>query len=220
MVTKTEESPEDVITAEAVQYYSDTLPYHNFDHAQSVVKAGMKIVDRCEAEHVLVNRNVVRYALLFHDAGYHEDHQKQGYATKEAYAAAIARTVLLAHDYPDEYIRQVESAIISTHRDAVFATNEAKAVRAADLADLAHDYPTFVRNSRALKREYGLLHHTPISWEEWKRMTQEVIEFYLGQDIRLTGAHDTETGESRFHAKARAIIRQFLDAAPSELEKD
>lgn len=220
MAIKTVESPEDVIIAEAAKQYSKMLPYHNFNHAKSAMQAGMTIVDRCEAEHIPVNRNVVRHALLFHDAGYHEDHQKQGYATKEAYAAAIARTVLLAHDCPDEYIRQVESAIISTHRDAVFATNEAKAVRAADLAGLAHDYPTFVRNSRALKREYELLHHTPLSWEEWKHMTREVIEHYLDQDIHLTGAHDTETGESSFHVKARAILRQFLDATPSELEKD
>lgn len=218
MPTEYEDKREQQVEGEAAFLYSDELPYHNFGHAQGAVEVGMRIVDQCEKEGIPIDRLVVKYALLFHDAGYHEDHRAKGYDTKELYSTVLARNTLQKYGYPDEFIRKVERAIVSTEHDADFSTNEAKAVRAADLANLGSDYATFVRNTKALKKEYELMRHTELTWDQWKAMTKNVVEYYLAQDIRLTSAHDTSEGESRFHVTARAILEQFLTTPNEELE--
>jgi hypothetical protein len=100
-------------------------------------------VERCLREGVPIYGEVVYYALLFHDAGYHEDHISKGFTSKEEYSAHLAVQCLRAEAIPEDTIKRVIAAILSTERDAQFNSNEEKAVRAADHAGLASDYTTF-----------------------------------------------------------------------------
>ena len=190
--------------------YSDTLPYHNFGHALTVTAAGEEIVRRCHQEGIRIEDDVVYYALLFHDAGYHEDHLALGYASKEAYSAQLARDMLAEFGIGPSKIAKVAAAIMSTMRDASFRTTEQKAVRAADLSGLAADYPTFLHNSRLLRREIEILTGKPLTWSAWVAQVARTMQFYLGQEIRLTSYYVNDQGESAFHRAVEKNLAQLL----------
>jgi putative nucleotidyltransferase with HDIG domain len=212
-------SPEKQAFLSAEKLYSDELPYHNFDHALAVTAEAMKIVNRCETEGLPIDREVVRYAAIFHDAGYHLDHQKEGFKSKEELAAALAQRELNKIGLAQAIIEKVVQTILATHRQAQFESNEEKALRAADLADLANNFEVFLKNTIRLKRESELLNGVKLTWDQWKNETEKLINFYLSQDIHLTKEHEDENGVSIFHLKARAILKQFLDMPVAELNK-
>lgn len=190
----------------AAGYYSAALPYHNFHHAMDAVRAGWEIVDRCREEGIRIDEVVVYYALLFHDAGYHEDHLGKGYRSKEDYSADLAASSLKEHGVPMRTIQKVMAAIRATQRDAQFTTSEQKAVRAADLAGLAADYPVFRANTEKLRAEYQMLTGKHLTWEEWIDYASETVRFFLAQEIRLTSYFADKDGESLFHKRARANV--------------
>ncbi len=190
----------------AATLYSDALPYHNFNHALDCITAGRELMRRCREEGVAVDEAVVYYALLFHDAGYHEDHLRKGHPTKEAYSAALAEEALRRRGLPPATVRKVTDAILATRRDARFVSVEQKVVRAADLAGLAADYGVFRSNTEKLKTEYEILMGRPVSWDEWIDMADEVLSFFLSQDIRLTRYYFDENGDSIFHKRTRANL--------------
>jgi predicted metal-dependent HD superfamily phosphohydrolase len=193
----------------AANYYID-LPYHNFDHALKAANVGLIISKRCLQEGLSINPSVVYYALLFHDAGYHENSKQKGFQTKEEYSAFLAGEALTISGIDENLVSQVKKAIISTNRDGTFTTNEEKVVRAADLAEMAADYSQFLNNNKKLKEEAELLGGKKISWEKWKLSTENTIEFYLKQDIHLTTAYLDSDGQSIFHKKAKANLDKFL----------
>jgi hypothetical protein len=127
----------------AAELYSDQMPYHNFNHVLGTLAAAELLVERCLKEDIPITGEVVYYALLFHDAGYHENHFSKGFTSKEEHSAHLAVQCLRAEAIPEDTIERVIAAILSTQRDAQFTSNEEKAVRAADLAGLASDYKNF-----------------------------------------------------------------------------
>ncbi|HTT07564.1 MAG TPA: hypothetical protein VMH34_02065 [Gammaproteobacteria bacterium] len=193
----------------AATLYSDTLPYHNFTHALQCIEAGHELVRRCREEGVAIDEHVVYYALLFHDAGYHEDHFGKGYPTKEAYSAALAEAALNQRGVAPATVQQVTAAILATRRDARFVSVEEKAVRAADLSGLAADYGVFRANTEKLKYEYEIMTGGPISWDEWIAMADEVVSYFLSQDIRLTRYYFDESGDSIFHKRTMANLNRL-----------
>ncbi len=209
MTVKIESIRERDLEGIAARLYSDSLTYHNFQHVLTTLESAEKILTRCIAEGIRVEARVVYCALLFHDAGYQEDHAQLGYACKEAYSAALAREAL-ADRVPSSILRKIEQAILCTRRDAQFVTAEQKLVRAADLSGLAADYPTFLDNSRRLWREQQFLSQTDIAWSVWLPYAADNIRFYLSQEIRLTSYFTNEAGESAFHAAASANLRRLL----------
>lgn len=198
------------IEKKARDLYDPNLPYHNFEHAWDAFLTGRKICQRCEEEGIKIDKEVVEKALLFHDAGYHEDAKAKGFFSKEEYAAHLAETTLRELGYAENFIQHVCRAIVSTHRDSDFATNEEKAVRAADLAGLAGDYQDFLQNNMNLRKEAIILSGQDISWEEWKQATEKTIQFYLQQDIHLTQAYTSAGGGSIFHQRASKNLEKFL----------
>src|SRR3984893_16561547 len=170
----------------AAELYSDQMPYHNFNHVLRTLAAGEVLVERCLREGVPINGEVVYCALLFHDAGYHEDHISKGFTSKEQYSAHLAVQCLRAEAIPEDTIKRVVAAILSTERDAQFTSNEEKAVRAADLAGLASDYKNFRSNVEKLRQEDEMLTGRKVAWDEWKTSVAETIRFYLSQEIRFT----------------------------------
>jgi hypothetical protein len=194
----------------AAELYSDQMPYHSFNHVLGTLAAGAVLVERCLKEGVPINREVVYYALLFHDAGYHENHLSMGFTSKEEYSAHLAVQCLRAEAIPEDTIRRVVAAILSTQRDAQFTTNEEKAVRAADLAGLASDYETFRSNVEKLHQECEMLTGRRVAWDEWKTSVKETIRFYLSQEIRLTQSDASVDSAAIFHAKANQNLSRLL----------
>ena len=194
----------------AAELYSDQLPYHNFNHVLGTVAAGAVLVERCFKERVPINSEVVYYALLFHDAGYHESHVSKGFTSKEEYSAHLAVQCLRAEAIPEAIIKRVVAAILSTQRDAQFTSNEEKAVRAADLAGLASDYKTFRSNVEKLHQECELLTGRKVAWDEWKTSVKETISFYLSQEIRLTQPDSCVDNVALFYAQAKENLSRLL----------
>jgi len=194
----------------AAQLYDPKLQYHNFDHIRFVLGEGEKIISSCKKEGVQINESVVYYAILFHDAGFLDNHTTKGFTSKEAYSADLAANTLNGNGMDKELVRKVEQAIMATHVDAICKTNEDKAVRAADLAGLAADYAVFKKNTIDLKNEFEMMSGKKITWDQWKAMAAERIELFLREDLHLTSDYFNDRGESRFHVNTRANIQTFL----------
>ena len=190
--------------------YTPLLPYHNFEHAQSTIKSAEKILTHCLEEGVRADGEIIYRALLFHDAGYHQDNINLGFPTKEELSANIAGRIMFLLNLDARIILATQRAIISTHKDAPFITNEEKIVRAADLAGMVGDYQTFLKNTLLLKKEAELFEQRKIPIRKWKEKTRAIIEFYLSQDIRLTSHYSDNEGNSVFHTRARANLERFL----------
>ncbi|XOU94673.1 MAG: HD domain-containing protein [Candidatus Kerfeldbacteria bacterium] len=194
----------------AEKLYSPEMPYHNFEHAKDTIEAAKKIIERCKEEGLELDEEVVYYAMLFHDAGYHENHEKLGFRSKEEYSAHLADQEMTKVKIPDEKIKEVVKTILATHSQAPFVTVEQKIARAADLSGMAAEYELFVENNIKLKKEQELIDGKEISLEAWKQKTKEVIEFYLSQDIHLTDGYQDEEGNSIFHNKVKENLARFL----------
>jgi HD superfamily phosphodiesterase len=194
----------------AAALYSDQMPYHNFSHVLRTLVEAELLVERCLKGCVPVNSEVIYFALLFHDAGYHEDHINKGFATKEAYSAHLAVQCLRAEAIPEDTIKRVVAAILSTQRDGQFTTNEEKAVRAADLAGLVGDYKTFRSDVEKLRQEDEMLTGRRAAWDEWKTSTEETIRFYLSQEIRFAPPDGSWDSEAISYARANENLSRFL----------
>ena len=188
--------------------YDESLPYHNFGHVQDTLTAAAQIIERCHEERIRVDTKVVYYALLFHDAGYQQDHRPLGFQSKEAYSASLAEQYMTDLVLPQKERAKVSAAIMATHRDAAFVTAEQKLVRAADLAGLSAPYETFLRNTIQLWKERCLL-DGPISWQDWRTSVRETLDFYLAQEIRLTSYYCDKEGASTFHLAVEANLQRF-----------
>lgn len=193
----------------AKNMYSGLLPYHNFQHAINVAKKALEIATICHREGMVVDNKVVYYAGVFHDAGYHKDHLAMGFKTKEEYAAHLAEESL-QNILDKGAIFEIKKAIIATHKDSIFLTNEEKIIRAADLSGLAGDYEEFKENNLKLKAEFEMIHNVPVSLEEWKEKTAEIVNFYLSQNIKLTSTYADKDGNSIFHKRARENLERFM----------
>ncbi len=203
------------LEAEVERLYSADLPYHNFQHAIDTIDAAEHITARCLEEGIRVEHRVVYYALLFHDAGFSEDHLALGFETKEAYSADLAADKLQQIGVGRKIIEKVVAAILSTHKDASFVTVEQKAVRAADLSGLAATYDIFRENTANLKIEHEDFIGESLTWPEWVSNANKTIRFYLSQEIRLTSYFVNEHGESAF----RQAVRENLERLVAESDE-
>jgi predicted metal-dependent HD superfamily phosphohydrolase len=193
----------------ASEYYSSELPYHNFGHALSSALTGLKIAQECRLENIPIDDTIVYCALLFHDAGYHHDHEKMGFDSKEALSAQIARDILGKRPFPTKFIEKVEKAILCTTRDASCTTTEENAVRAADLSGLAADYAVFRQNTVLLKEEFEFLYGHKVEWGQWVERATTIIGGYLKQELRLTRFYSGQPGQSPFHKKIKQNLLQL-----------
>ena len=206
-----------VIEQKASTVYKSKLPYHNFGHAITVMRYAEGLVEKCKREGVPLDEKVVYYALLFHDAGYHEDHLTLNFETKEAYSAHLCEHALREHGVDEGIITRVKAAILATHVDAQCDSNEDKAVRAADLSGLAAGYDVFKLNAVRLMDEHKLMTGETVSWEDWKQGVKENLELFLREELKLTSDYYDEDGNSIFHVKTRENILKLLSDNSSDL---
>jgi predicted metal-dependent HD superfamily phosphohydrolase len=147
--------------------YELKMPCHNFGHAITVTRHSEIIIEQCRRENVSLDEKTVYYALIFHDAGYQEDHLAKGFESKEAYSADLSEHALRDYGADKQIINKVKIAILRTRIDARCYSNEDKAVRASDLSGLAAEYDVFKLNSIRLKDEYELMHGENVNWKDW-----------------------------------------------------
>ena len=115
-----------------------------------------------------------------------------------------------AEAIPEDTIKRVVAAILSTQRDAQFTSNEEKAVRAADLAGLASDYNNFRSDVEKLRQEEEMLTGRKVAWDEWKTSVEQTIRFYLSQEIRFTQPDACVDGPATFYAQAHQNLSRLL----------
>ena len=187
--------------------YDDRLHYHNFGHVLRVIDAGARMLEQCREEAAM---EAVYYAILLHDAGFHEDHEARGFPSKEAYSAHLADRLLAELGVDGAVTARGRKAILSTHVEASCVTNEDKLVRLADLWGLAADYDQFKLDTVNLKRESEMLGGCQIGWDEWKAMARDRINQYLLEDMALLSDYYDEAGNSVFHARARDNISMLM----------
>jgi predicted metal-dependent HD superfamily phosphohydrolase len=193
--------------------YDASLPYHHFGHALRAVAAGERLVAACTAAGKHVVADVVRHALLFHDAGYGTDPTEAGCASAEDYSATLARRALTGA-VPEPRLAEIESAILATRQSTVPGTLEGQVVRAADLAELAADFETFRANSEALRAELEQLTGARMPTEQWRSCCASVVGGYLDEPLWPVSLPDATADPRGFHAAARDNLDRYL----SELE--
>ena len=199
----------------AEKFYSKGLPYHNFDHAITTIRNAKKIVENCKKDELYPDEEIICISLLFHDAGYHQDHKEKGHYSKEDYSAVIAEEILRKEGFEETKIQKIKRAIITTHRYARWRTLEEGIIRAADLAGMAADYQTFLKNTILLKEEYELLNNRKLTLNKYKQIVKKIIGFYLKEDIHLSRKYFDDDGKSHFHTKTIENLSRFLKESSS-----
>tara|TARA_B100001115_G_C15763804_1_gene374351 strand:- start:323 stop:979 length:657 start_codon:yes stop_codon:yes gene_type:complete len=195
--------------AKIISLYSSALAYHNFNHIVEVLLSAKKIMEDCVSEHIIVDEKIVNIAILFHDAGYHDDHTSLGFSTKESYSAFLAREFLKEKNFETNIIDQIQSAILATEKNGSFEKTESKVVRAADLYGLSSQYDIFLENAHKIKAEYELLVGRTADWEDWKLATIKLLNEFLSREIELTAFFSSKGGCSQFHKLANINLKKF-----------
>jgi len=201
----------------ASRYYNPKLPYHNFGHVVTVIRASELVLEKCRAQGIKVDEQVVYYALLFHDAGYDEDHTALGFDSKEAYSAVLAEQLLKEQGVDQNTLEKIKTAIMCTHMDAKCISVEDKIVRAADLSELAADYMVFKKNTLNLKKELEMYSNRKVSWDEWKQLAVNTVELFLREEMEVINDYYDGNGVSLFHKNARANLQTLLADASEQL---
>ena len=187
--------------------YYINLPYHNFKHALKVMKYARQLIKRYRKK---IDEIAICHATLFHDAGYHQNHKRLGFQTKEHLSAAIAEKELRKFGYSKQHIAKVKKLILITRKEARARTPEEKVLRASDLEGIKGKYKDFVKENRLLRKEYALLTGKKVTLKEWKQMTKNMLSHYLSQKIKLTPYYYDKKGRSLFHERARKNIELFI----------
>lgn len=194
---------------EVALLYDPGLPYHNFGHALDTVVIGKRLVAECLSEEISIDPTIVSLACLLHDAGFHLDHTRKGFPSKEAYSAHLAEGILTRWGVPQDTIAHVQQAILATQEQADVATPEDCTVRAADLFNLGGPYEVFLQNARRLKQEYERMRGETIAWTTWQQMVNGKLNIFLSQEIPLTTFFQGPPGQSPFHLRIKQNLTRF-----------
>lgn len=149
------------------QHDNPALLYHNLQHTESVVAAAVQI-----AGHYPLDERDYFIAIAsawFHDAGYPEDA-----INHEAAGAALAGVFLKQAGLNQETVAAVQQCIMATKMPQSAQTLPEQIVCDADLFNLGTD--EFMERGKRLRKEYGILHNTTISKEDWRKKTVRLLE--------------------------------------------
>ncbi len=172
--------------AAAEAHYTYRLPYHNWDHAVSVMEGVDTIADKLDAKGVKIARGTLKIAAAWHDAGYHQNHAALDFSTKEDYSAALLDTYL--EDKPVTHIQKqlMRSAIVATwHLHPEHRTPPEMILHRADTANIGGPADRFVENNVLLWREARTKGH-PVPWSDNLRATDRFVRL-------LAAEHDHES---------------------------
>lgn len=195
----------------AAGYYSQKLPYHNFSHAVSAAREGLRLAKLCRSEKLPSNEQVIYLALLFHDAGYHEDHTALGFESKEAYSADIARRELTRMGAESGIVASVCHAILCTRipHGHLCRSLEDLIVRRADVANIGGPFQPFFKNTITLWYEWDILNDHK-TWPEWQEFNNYILSHYLDERLAVWQGDLLPDGKSKFVAQLRRNIDQLM----------
>ncbi len=166
----------------AAKFHSD-LPYHNFPrHVLGAITDAYRLKEELEQKNVVIDMLVVEVSLLFHDAGYHLNHAKMGFESKEALSAHIAERVLSHYGVPRDFIDKVVACILATIHEATPNSNEENLVRIADVGNVSGDFWTFVQNGINFAKEGVLFGETlPETHSAFWEGASAYLQYYVGK---------------------------------------
>jgi predicted metal-dependent HD superfamily phosphohydrolase len=204
----------------AHKFYSDQLAFHNFTHVEATIRFADQIINFYENRNPPIDCEIVYCALLFHDAGYVDNHTSLQFKSKESYSASIAKTILSQYEIPKNRIEKICSAILSTEKFAYCHTREESIVRGADLTAMAALYPDFLKMSIKIKEEQEFFSQSQIPWANWVKGSAEMLSHYLKESITLGQIFTPINGSTLFKSRLLRNIRLLLLEHPTPLGVD
>lgn len=185
----------------ARDYYSDRLPYHNWSHAAAVMEKVDELSERVGRRTRRLARGALHVAAAWHDAGFHEDHTRKGYETKEHYSAALAERYLKAQKVDEACRKIVRVAILGTIHGVERTNINALILHRADVANIGDTYENFLEANVKLWHEHGIMNGVPVSWTDHQQSSVRFVDFSaheaeqelprLGEPVGLLGSYDT-----------------------------
>lgn len=205
----------DRIRAESQAFYSDSNPYHNWNHILEVEEYAERFLVRCQRCGVTVDKFVLLASIYLHDAHisvppnffFTSGSSPAPITSREMFAAEFARQWLTERFHlPEELVDRVYGTILATHVSVVPQTPEQMLMRAADIANLGGPYDSFGANWERLLEEYPLMTGASISRKEFALKTASFLALYLWLRIELTPRYFNARGASAFHTDALCNI--------------
>ncbi|MDB5179438.1 MAG: hypothetical protein JWN12_70 [Candidatus Saccharibacteria bacterium] len=172
-----------VVAAE--QHYTPQLDYHNWEHAQDVMRGVDVIADKLEAQGVFIGRNALKIAAAWHDAGFHED-TPESFNSKEEYSAYLLDNFLEGKPVEAAVQRMlIRNPIVATfHRHPTHRMPAELVLHRADTANIGGPVEGFIEANIKLWHE-----SSGISKEGWLRHVNQTARF-----IEFTAVeHDYES---------------------------
>ncbi|HEY8885960.1 MAG TPA: hypothetical protein VIM31_00455 [Candidatus Microsaccharimonas sp.] len=207
--------------AAAEQHYDSFLNYHNWEHAQDVMRGVDVIADKLEAQGVLIGRNALKIAAAWHDAGFHENTPEE-FHSKEEYSAYLLDTFLEDKHVP-EAVRVVlmYNPIVATFHKHPAHRNPAELVlHRADTANIGGPVEGFLEANAKIWHEGG--GHGTQGWLQHVNQTARFVEFTaiehdyesLMRNVELTDTSVDVNDELFSFAAARnsAALREITEA--------
>ncbi len=199
-------------------YYN--LDYHNWNHVTSMREYASKRIPNLSRLGVTLDADVVDDAILWHDADFQLDPQKNGFVSKEALAAATARTNLLEMGHDEDYVEKVEIAIIATQLGQPRPTNEATLVVESDLHNVAGPRKSFLLNSVLLANEQLRLGNSvPASAKTFMEGSAKFLGNYFADPFSYIADDGSIIEQGSFTNKAMKNIRCIGRSGLNELQK-
>jgi predicted metal-dependent HD superfamily phosphohydrolase len=177
--------------------------YHNMQHVQNVVEATRRVAQYYPLEET--DLEVLEIAAWFHDSGFYG-----GSDGHEERSVALAASFLQGHDYPQEQIEKVKSAILDTRHGATPTTLINQILRDADLSHLGS--VAYWENCGKVRQELAITQGKIMSEKEW-------IDFELAFMEQQTYITDIakELYQERKEKHIRQLKKQRLRLYPNEL---
>lgn len=152
------------LTERARPHYSDTLPYHNWEHAREVMSAAAKIALSTTHPDIARNAHLLVIAAAWHDADFHLEDTSE-FASKEERSAALAIENLPELSSEDRGMIAsgiIDTTVAKTQKESVFG----EALHLADLSYFAADHEHFMNRLLAMHLEWG-----NVRWDETVKRT-------------------------------------------------
>lgn len=167
----------------AKPYYSDEIEYHNWSHAEAVLSDVKILADRVMGRGIHLSREALAIAAAWHDAGYHENHERLGFSTKEHYSAQLADDFLISEAVHFETRTIVKRAILGTihgaHREGIHGL----ILHRADISNVGGPYADFLAKTTALWQEHETMTGQRTLWSKHVEGTQKFIAFSIKEAL-------------------------------------
>lgn len=197
-------------TRAARKHYSPQLPYHNWDNHVLETIAGVEVIaKKLRAKGVRVAMGALTVAAAWHDAGYYE--KNTGYATKEAYSAALLEDYLFGKGVSDYERDVMRRAILATwHGHKELRKPDELILHRADIANLGGPTDAFLAHNVHIWQEHAVLNDAPISWEQHVANSRQFVRFSVVEHERESARYSLTLNDTTIDANNLVFNEQAL----------